>query len=260
MSSPRLIQPAAAGDWHIAKVDANEIFNVSCASVTLCVAVDNAGGIVTSSHPVGGMRAWRLATVDVNSFYGVSCTEARFCLAVDDAGGVVIATDPTGGAGAWHYADRDGDHSFYNVSCPTASFCVAVDTVGNAVTTHNPTELVALEESVFPFHTAMARVATTETNGSGHYSFTVHLSVATRFRVVGLGSFNRGVSPVQTIYEVERYAGSITRCTTEPTCTVIWVIRYQLPKQVATRELAEPFRIYLGVTRRKHQAAEDPFS
>jgi hypothetical protein len=236
-------------DWHIAKVDANEIFNINCASVTLCVAVDSAGGVVTSSHPFGGVRSWRLATVDDNSFYGISCTAARFCVAVDDAGGVATATDPTGGARAWHYADRDGHHGFYNVSCPTASFCVAVDTVGNAVTTHNPTELVALEESEFPFHKAMARVATTETNGSGHYSFTVHLSVATRFKVVGLGSFNRGVSPVRTIYEVERYAGSITRCASEPICTVVWVIRYQLPEQVATREVAEPFDLYLGVTR-----------
>jgi len=235
--------------WRVTKVDTYEIYGVSCASAALCVAVDDAGQVVTSANPTGGVRAWNLSAVDASSFYGVSCTLATLCVAVDDDGGVLTSTDPTRGAKAWHYADRDGDHTLYNVSCPTASFCVAVDTVGDAIASTDPTDLVALEESTFPFHKAMAIVATTETNGSGHYSFTVHPAVATKFRVVGLGSSSAEASPVRTVYEVDRYSGSITSCTTEPTCGVVLVIQYELPKQVAAREVAEPFDLYLGVTR-----------
>jgi hypothetical protein len=69
---------------------------VSCPSVSLCVAVDASGDVVTSTDPAGGAGAWRVAHVDRNTqwcgnhsapcqvpFDGISCASASLCVAWD---------------------------------------------------------------------------------------------------------------------------------------------------------------------------------
>lgn len=115
-------------------------FSVSCPSVSLCVAVDGAGNVVTSTNPSGGAGAWTVSHVDgSNALGGVSCPSVSLCVADDGAGNVVTSTNPTGGASAWTVSHVDNSNGLGGVSCPSALLCVAVDGAGNVVTSTNPT-------------------------------------------------------------------------------------------------------------------------
>ena len=115
------------------------VAGMSCASVSLCVYVDNQG-FVSSTNPTGGSSAWLRAHVDgANALSGVSCVAVSLCVAVDSAGNVLSSTDPTGGASAWHVAHVDGTNALTGVSCASVSLCVAVDKQGAVVTSTNPT-------------------------------------------------------------------------------------------------------------------------
>ena len=112
---------------------------VSCPSVSLCIAVDSAGNVLTSTNPTGGAGAWQLAHVaGAGSLLGVSCPSVSLCVAVG-TGAVVTSTDPTGGAVAWQLAHIDGTDDVLSVSCPSVSMCVATDLVGNVITSTDPT-------------------------------------------------------------------------------------------------------------------------
>jgi hypothetical protein len=60
-----------ASAWTVAPVDPNgpalgfvdqpSLTGVSCPSVSLCVAVDRAGNVLTSANPTGGSSAWTVA-------------------------------------------------------------------------------------------------------------------------------------------------------------------------------------------------------
>jgi hypothetical protein len=51
--------------WTATDVDAtNPLAGVSCPSTSLCVAVDGAGNVVTSTNPTGGGAAWTVTDVD----------------------------------------------------------------------------------------------------------------------------------------------------------------------------------------------------
>ncbi|MGA2321332.1 MAG: hypothetical protein ABSG95_11430 [Solirubrobacteraceae bacterium] len=108
---------------------------LACPSVKLCVAVDSAGRVLTSSDPTRD-RPWSVADVDPRvvtqpglqaspgtpvgpgspslsgtpavpptvvdaSLTAVSCPSRKFCTAVDDFGTIAYSTYPTGGARAW---------------------------------------------------------------------------------------------------------------------------------------------------------------
>ena len=86
----------------------SSFLDVSCPSVSLCVAVDTVAQVVTSTDPTGGTNDWTTTQVDANdSLTGISCPSVSLCVAVtgdgDGFGGgdVVTSTDPTGGSGAW---------------------------------------------------------------------------------------------------------------------------------------------------------------
>ena len=94
-------RPAGASAWHVAHVDGtNALTGVSCASVSLCVAVDKQGAVVTSTNPTGGASAWQVTHVDgTTSLTGVSCQSVSLCVAVDSAGNLLSSTNPTGSSG-----------------------------------------------------------------------------------------------------------------------------------------------------------------
>jgi hypothetical protein len=146
-----------AGAWKRAVIDHahDQIFGgnaelqgVSCTSAHLCVAVDDAGGVVTSTNPAGGGRAWRRALVDVvpgphgggGLVYAVSCPSAHLCVAGDGRGEVLTSTDPTGGPAAWHIGGQIGQKtSLHALSCPTTTMCVAINESEEALVSVDPT-------------------------------------------------------------------------------------------------------------------------
>jgi hypothetical protein len=130
---------------------------LSCPAVSLCVAVDSAGRVLTSSDPTRE-RPWSVADVDprVETLPGVpagaepglgampptfadarltavSCPSVKLCVAVDEYGTIAYSFDPTGGAHAWKLSN---DHAGIlrtgtsDVSCASVSLCVYVGATG----------------------------------------------------------------------------------------------------------------------------------
>jgi hypothetical protein len=132
-----------------------ELDAVSCPSVSLCVAVDRFGGIVSSTDPTGegeGAGTWSFAQVGTKTYLGntpcyaiglcllgVSCPSRTLCVAVGESGQAVVSSDPAGGAGAWTQSDVDGSHALFGISCPSIELCVAVDSAGDVLTSTDPT-------------------------------------------------------------------------------------------------------------------------
>ena len=111
---------------------------MSCATASLCVAVDAAGNVVSSTNPARGRAsAWRVAHVDSHALNAVSCPSASLCVAVDGAGQALTSTDPAGGPGAWATSTVDR-HPLRTISCASATLCVAGDDSGNVVSSANP--------------------------------------------------------------------------------------------------------------------------
>lgn len=123
------------------------IFCPSAPPEALCVAVDNAGNVLTSTNPAGGASAWQKTNIDgTTPLTAVSC-EYEGCVAVDGLGNLLIGPGPsTGGTGTWKKTAIDpGNGGLTGVSCPSRDiaqiqFCLAVDHAGNAVLSGGPGE------------------------------------------------------------------------------------------------------------------------
>jgi hypothetical protein len=120
---------------------------ISCPSAGFCVAVDQAGRVVTSRSTAARARGWSVSapiTPGFGPLQGVTCPTDRLCLGLGEFGSVaVVSTDPAGGAGAWRLDDVGGDSFFDAIACPTTRLCVAIDTWGGhggprVLTTHDP--------------------------------------------------------------------------------------------------------------------------
>jgi hypothetical protein len=124
---------------------------VSCPSISLCVAVDNGGNVITSTNLRGGSNTWKLTHIDNEStgcfhacptaLLAVSCPSTALCVASDTGGRIFWSTDPTGGAGAWGaatVASFPGETAVNGVSCASERLCVAVDIRGEIISTTNP--------------------------------------------------------------------------------------------------------------------------
>ncbi len=128
--------------WSTARVDGVGLTGVSCASETLCVAVDGKGHVLVSTNPTAGAGAgW--SSVEIGgapALTGISCASSALCVAVDKAGDAFVSTNPTAGAGAgWNRAELDPGHALSSVSCASTGLCVAVDEAGDAFVSTNPT-------------------------------------------------------------------------------------------------------------------------
>jgi hypothetical protein len=114
----------------------NRLQAISCPSVSLCVAADNAGHLITSTRPAGGLRAWVRSQL-TNGVPAVSCPSVSFCAAVDKTGGVLTSHRPANGARAWTRTMGPSGQQLGGLSCPTASLCVGFS--GNTIlTASNP--------------------------------------------------------------------------------------------------------------------------
>ena len=121
----------AAGTWHLAHVDHEQLTSISCPSTTLCVALDVAGYALTSTNPAGGPSAWQRAQIDPNGHGGsISCPNAGLCVAEEIVGNaavvpddIVSTTKPTGTSTAWQIVKAPPGIRF-ELSCPSAQLCV----------------------------------------------------------------------------------------------------------------------------------------
>ena len=120
-----------------------DLRSVVCPSITLCVATDAGGNVLTSTNPAGGASAWTPAHIDGNDGYecvhygetgcpvqlgAVSCASVMSCTALDNAGYMFTSTDPAGGTAAWRQQGSGpvpGSEALSSLSCPTAALCVA---------------------------------------------------------------------------------------------------------------------------------------
>jgi hypothetical protein len=125
--------------WHTATtIDTAALTGVQCPSTRLCVAIDNAGGVLTARSPTSA-HSWTRVDVDgTTALTGLSCPTSRECVAVDSAGHVIVSADPAGGASAWQTVAVDGDNPITAIDCPSRRLCVAVDDAGNAITSTAP--------------------------------------------------------------------------------------------------------------------------
>lgn len=116
-----------------ARIDANPITGIACPSVSLCVAVDKVGNVVTSTTPTAG--AWHLTSIPgAAGFSGVACPSTSLCVAVDVAGNVVSSNVPAGGAESWSVA-HVAQGPLSAVSCPSVSMCAATVDAGAITST-----------------------------------------------------------------------------------------------------------------------------
>jgi hypothetical protein len=116
------------------------ILGVSCATTSLCVAVDAAGNVLTSTNAASTDSTWLIAPVVNQPLDGISCPAENLCVAVDAIGDVVYSTNPTAGSSAWTVSDIDGPRRLTAVSCaPGSSLCVAADDEGNVLVASDPT-------------------------------------------------------------------------------------------------------------------------
>lgn len=116
-----------------ASLSAREPFRVSCASDSLCVAVDSGGDLMTSTSPTATGTKWAIGHVaGTSSFLGVACPSTSLCVATNSSGDVLTSTDPAGGSATWTSGYVGALRS---ITCPSASLCVAVGAAAEATTT-----------------------------------------------------------------------------------------------------------------------------
>ena len=98
--------------------------DLSCAALSLCVAIDQAGNVLTATRPTAGRGAWTF-TKPSTHLLAISCPMIGFCL----GGGldsVVTSSNPTGGAATWTVTRLPGNIAFDDVSCASSTLCVAL--------------------------------------------------------------------------------------------------------------------------------------
>lgn len=145
-----------AETWHATKIDPQQTVGgvtfgleaISCPSETLCVAVDEAGDVVSSEDPSGGTSAWHIVQLpnahgyshQFNDLTDVSCVSATFCAAVNIDGEAFIASEPTGPASAWstRLPIYYGPALLMGISCTAGPVCVAVGSDGQTIESIDP--------------------------------------------------------------------------------------------------------------------------
>lgn len=120
----------------------NLMENVSCPSVSLCVAGDHVGNIFATTDPGAAPATWT-AAADIapgKRIEFLTCQSATFCLAEVPAGGgrfqIFTSTNPAGGPSAWVAATTHVPTD--KISCPSSKLCV-IGAHGQILVSTNPT-------------------------------------------------------------------------------------------------------------------------
>jgi hypothetical protein len=114
---------------------------ISCPSAKLCVAVDNASQVVTSTTPTAGASAWTAAALkDAPSLTSVACPSTTLCV----LGGSTRydSITPAAGVSAWTARGAILGGVLESLACPSITLCVGVgygdSTAGLTSATANP--------------------------------------------------------------------------------------------------------------------------
>src|ERR1039458_9037267 len=120
------------------------LLDVSCASARLCVAINQAGDVLTSTNPATA-HTWSSEHVDdAKAMSAISCPSTSLCVAVDYDGYVLTSTDPTARRASWKRARIVGGRSskgtgLVAVYCRSNRFCLAGDSVDDLFVSRDPT-------------------------------------------------------------------------------------------------------------------------
>jgi hypothetical protein len=110
--------------WHGVSLGSFPLQGVSCASLSLCVAI---GGqdTYTSTDAAGPASAWTPQTVATApaQLEAVSCPASTLCAAADTTGDVLTSSDPAGQPPSWTTTQLT--EGVFSVTCPTTSLCLA---------------------------------------------------------------------------------------------------------------------------------------
>ena len=146
-----LAGPATAATWtdhQLPSVGESPLFDISCPSTSLCVAVGGGNTLTSSTNPTGPADNWSViypggaGPPNQSGIKGVSCPSPQLCVAVSFEGFVLTSTNPTGGLGAWGVANLSpsGPRThLYGISCPSPSFCAASAGGAKILTSTDPT-------------------------------------------------------------------------------------------------------------------------
>jgi hypothetical protein len=121
---------------------------ISCASETLCVAVDRDGNAVTTQDPTAASPTWSLPVPtdpDTNrAMAAISCPSTSLCVGLEDFERIVTTRNPTAATPTWSASVVEPlpvgppPDQLDAISCPTTSLCVAVTSGGLALISTNP--------------------------------------------------------------------------------------------------------------------------
>jgi hypothetical protein len=100
---------------------------VSCASESMCVAIDRQGNVLSTPDPTTSHPSWTVVDKDEGKpLDAVSCVADGPCVAIDERGDALVGSGST--AAAWSPpAPIGADSPLRGVSCASSSLCVAVD-------------------------------------------------------------------------------------------------------------------------------------
>jgi hypothetical protein len=107
-----------------------DLVGITCASSSLCFALDGGGNLYVSSRPNGTASDWRLLANQPGALgggygvNGISCPSTSLCV-TSGFGSIAFSTSPEDGA--WTAVEADGFNALQGVSCPSRFRCVAVD-------------------------------------------------------------------------------------------------------------------------------------
>lgn len=113
---------------------------MSCPSSTLCVGLDRAGNVLSTTDPAAD-DDWTFTHLEgADEGSDLSCTSAPLCVAVTGPGSIATSTDPTGSTSAWKtITGVDGGSLIHSVSCVSGGLCLAVDEHGDLLSSTEPT-------------------------------------------------------------------------------------------------------------------------
>jgi hypothetical protein len=118
----------ARGVWNETDFDrlaVNALGDIACPAPALCLAVDEAGRVLSSGNPSGPLEAWAeeadLSGLGAGSLEAIACPTVAFCVAGDHAGRLFMRD------GAWRLSRPADGPAIHDVDCASPDLCVAVD-------------------------------------------------------------------------------------------------------------------------------------
>jgi hypothetical protein len=127
-SKPQLIDPGKT------------TYGVSCPTTTLCVAIDEAGTVVTTSNPAS--HPWHVTKIDQQSPASLGCAHGSptVCVVGDGIFNLVTSSNPLSGPWNINTSTENNLNSHASaISCSKTTFCVVGGSRGDLIVSTTPT-------------------------------------------------------------------------------------------------------------------------